>query len=104
ARVRSPKDSLSNSAKMASSPAMARVWCRPIERLGQRHETDTEVIEFLKSGQPFRHRPSPAIEAPDQHDVDLPPTGGCRQPLRLGASNSTNAGGGGLRRVSAHPG
>ena len=42
-----------------------------IQRLGQRDETDAEMLQFLKCRQQIRYRPAPAIQSPHQHDVDL---------------------------------
>ena len=52
-----------------------------IESLGQRHEADTEMLQFLQSGEQIGDRSSPAIQAPDQHHVDLPSPGGFDQLL-----------------------
>ena len=43
-----------------------------IQRLGQRDETHSEMLQFLKCRQQVRHRPAPAIQPPHQHDIDLP--------------------------------
>jgi hypothetical protein len=49
-----------------------------IQRLRQRNEADAEVLQFLERRQQGRYRSAPAIQAPDQHDVDLP-TARCLQ-------------------------
>ena len=46
-------------------------WCGQIQRFGQRYETDSEMLQFLKRCQQVRHRPAPAIQPPHQHDIDL---------------------------------
>ena len=37
-----------------------------IQRLGQRDETDTEMLQFLKCREQVGQRPTPAIQASDQ--------------------------------------
>jgi hypothetical protein len=54
-------------------------WSRQIERFGQRDEADTEMIQFLESCQKVRHGPTPAIEAPHDHYIDLSAAGGLQQ-------------------------
>ena len=52
-----------------------------IESLGERHEADAEMLQFLQRGEQVGDRPAPAIQAPDQHHVDLPAPGGFDQLL-----------------------
>ena len=47
-----------------------------IQRFGQRHEADAEMLQFLKRCQQIRYRAAPAIQSPNQHDIDLPAAGG----------------------------
>ena len=42
-----------------------------VQSLSQRNESDTEMLEFVKTGQQIRYRSSPTIQPPDQHHVDL---------------------------------
>ncbi len=42
-----------------------------IQRLGQRYETHSEMLQFLEGGQQIRDRPAPAVQAPDQHHIYL---------------------------------
>ena len=46
-------------------------WRGQIQRLGQRHETDTEMLQFLKRRQKVRHGAAPTVEAPNQHNIDF---------------------------------
>jgi hypothetical protein len=46
--------------------------CRQVQRLGQRHETNVEMIEFLQGGQQVCHGSAPTVQAPYQHHVDFP--------------------------------
>ena len=40
-------------------------------------ESNPEMLQFLQSGQQIGHGSAPAIQPPDQHDIDLlPATGG----------------------------
>jgi hypothetical protein len=47
-------------------------WRGQIQRFGERYKTDSEMLQFLDCCQQVRYRPAPAIQPPDQHDVDLP--------------------------------
>jgi hypothetical protein len=42
-----------------------------IQRLGQRDETDTEMLQFLQGGKQICYGASPAIEPPHQNHVDF---------------------------------
>jgi phage tail protein X len=42
-----------------------------VQGLGQRNETDAEMIQFLQRGQQVGDRPAPAIQSPHQHHVDI---------------------------------
>ena len=55
--------------------------CRQIQRFGQGNETHSEMVQFLKRRQQIRNRAAPAIQAPHQHHIDLPATGGFQQPF-----------------------
>ena len=92
ARVRSRRISRSNSANMASRPAMARPGGRSqIQRLGQRNEADAEMLQFLKGRQQIRYRPAPAVQPPHQHDIDLAAAGGLQQFLTSFSLGRTGA-------------
>jgi hypothetical protein len=41
---------------------------------GERHEGHTEVLQFLERRNQIRHGPAPAIQAPNQHDIDFAPS------------------------------
>jgi len=45
-------------------------WRGQVERLGQRDETYTEVVQFLESGKQICHRSAPAVQPPHQHETD----------------------------------
>ena len=42
-----------------------------VQCLGQRDETDSEMLQFLKRRQQVCYRSAPAVEAPDQDDIDF---------------------------------
>ena len=42
-----------------------------VQCLGRRYEADAQMLQFLKCGEQVGHRPTPAVQPPDQHDVDL---------------------------------
>jgi hypothetical protein len=50
-----------------------------VQRLGQRYETDSQMLQFLERRQQICDGPAPAIQSPDQHQVDFPATGGFQQ-------------------------
>ena len=92
ARVRSRKISRSNSAKIASSPAMARPAGVVRSRASVKgNETDAEMFQFLKGCQQIRYRPAPAIQTPHQHYVELSPAGGREQFLTSYSLGRTGA-------------
>ena len=62
-----------------------------VQRLGQRHETHTEMLQFLKGCQQIRYRPAPAVQPPYQHDVDLAAAGGLQQFLTSFSLGRTGA-------------
>jgi hypothetical protein len=70
-------------------------WRSQIESLGQRNETNAKILEFLQRRQQIRYRPAPAIQTPDEHDIDFAPTSGLNQslarlPLRCAGADFTN--------------
>jgi len=56
--------------------------CGQVQRLGQRHEADTEMFQFLQRGEQVGDRSSPAIQPPHQHDIDLPTSRSFQKLLR----------------------
>src|SRR5664280_1133030 len=42
-----------------------------VERLGQRHEADAEMLQFLQSREQVGYRSSPAVQTPHHNNVDL---------------------------------
>lgn len=72
-------------------------WRRQIQSLSERNETDPEVVPFLKCRQQVRHGSAPTIQAPHQHDIDLPAARRLQQllpqfPLRTGICRPTRLG------------
>ena len=51
-----------------------------VQRLGQRHEADTEVFQLLQRGQQVGYRSSPAVQPPNQHHIDFTATRSFYQP------------------------
>src|SRR5215813_10847912 len=49
------------------------------------------MLQFLERGQQIRHRSAPAVQSPDQHDVNLPPADGFQQSLPRFALRRTRA-------------
>jgi len=45
-----------------------------VQRLGQRHEADTEVFQLLQSGKQVGYRSSPAVRPPYQYYIDFTAT------------------------------
>jgi hypothetical protein len=41
-----------------------------------RETNPTQMFQFLEGSQQIRYRPAPAIQSPDQHQVDLPAASG----------------------------
>ena len=66
-------------------------WRGQIQRLGQRHEADTEMLQFLKGRQQIRYRPAPAVQPPHQHDIDLAAACGLQQFLASFSLGRTGA-------------
>ncbi len=64
--------------------------CGQIQRLRQGNETHSEVLQFLKSRQQIGNRAAPAVQPPDQHDIDLPSPSGLQQFL-AGAAPEVNS-------------
>jgi len=54
-------------------------WRSQVQRLGQRHKAHSEMLQFLKGCQQIRYRPAPAVQPPNQHDIDLATAGGPQQ-------------------------
>jgi hypothetical protein len=54
-------------------------WCGQVQCLRQRDESDAKMFQFLKGCQQIRDRPATAVQAPHQHDVDLPTAGGLQE-------------------------
>ena len=54
---------------------------RQVERLAQRDEADLQLCQFLQGGDEVDERAAPAIEPPDDDDIDFPSTGGTQQVL-----------------------
>ena len=52
----------------------APCWRGQIECLGQRYETDSEVLQFLERRNQVRYGPAPSVQAPHQDDIDFAPT------------------------------
>jgi hypothetical protein len=50
-----------------------------VQRLGERHEANAQMFEFLERCQQICHRTAPAVQPPDQHDVDFPAASGLEQ-------------------------
>ena len=42
-----------------------------IECFGQRDETHSEMLKFLQRRNQIRNGPAPAIQTPNQHDIDF---------------------------------
>ena len=62
-----------------------------IQRLGQRHEADAEMLQLLEGCQQIRYRPTPAVQSPDQHDIDLAAACGLQQFLTSFSLGRTGA-------------
>jgi len=60
-----------------------------VQCLGQRNETDSEMLQFLKSRQQVRNGPAPAVQPPYQHHVDFAAARGLQQLLSLLPLGST---------------
>jgi hypothetical protein len=54
-------------------------WCRQIQSLSLGNETDAEMCQFLEGRQQIRDGPAPAVQTPDQHDIDLAAASGLQQ-------------------------
>jgi alpha-beta hydrolase superfamily lysophospholipase len=65
--------------------------CGQIQRLGQRHEAYSEMLQFLQGCQQIRYRPAPAVQSPNQHDIDLSAAGGLQQFLTSFSLGRTGA-------------
>lgn len=52
-----------------------------IQRLHQRNETDSQMLQFLEGSEQVCYRSASTIQSPDQHDVDLPAARGLQQIL-----------------------
>ena len=65
--------------------------CGQIERFAERNKANAEVSEFLQRGDEVKQRTAPAVQPPDQHDIDLAPPRGIEQLLALLARFSTGA-------------
>jgi hypothetical protein len=59
----------------------APCWRGQIECLGQRYETDSEVLQFLERRNQIRDGPAPSVQAPHQDDIDFAPTSDREQSL-----------------------
>jgi hypothetical protein len=46
-------------------------WRSQIQCLGERDETDAEMFQLLECRQQIRHRPTPPVQSPHQHDIDV---------------------------------
>ena len=46
--------------------------CGQVQRFGQRHEADAEMLQFLQRGKQVGDRSSPAIQPPHHNHIDLP--------------------------------
>lgn len=46
-------------------------WRSQIQRLGQRNEADSQMLQFLECRQQIGNRAAPAIQPPRQHHVDF---------------------------------
>lgn len=78
--------SRSNSANTASIPAKAKgppAWGGQIKGLAQRNEADLQRHQFLLRGDQIDKRPPPAVETPDDDDINLFASGGTEQFLPL---------------------
>src|SRR5664279_1780398 len=45
--------------------------CSQVQRLGQRHEAHTEMLQLLECRQQIRYRPAPAVQSPYQYYICL---------------------------------
>ena len=64
---------------------------RQVQCLRKRHETHSQVFQFLQGRQQVRDRPAPAIQPPHQDNVDLPAARRRKQLLPAFALGSTRA-------------
>jgi len=62
-----------------------------VQRLDQRHEAHSEMLQFLECRQQIRYRPAPAVQPPHQHHIDLATACGLQQFLTSFSLGRTGA-------------
>lgn len=48
-------------------------WRCQIQSFGERNETNIKMLEFLQCCEQIGDRAAPAVQPPDQHDIDFAP-------------------------------
>lgn len=54
-------------------------WGGQVQGFGQGNKTDAQMLQFLECGEQIRYRPAPAVQPPNQHDIDLAAACGLQQ-------------------------